>query len=53
MENIEKDKKNKQVYLYFNESDNLKQNVFNHVDDEYYELLRDYNELILECMFRR
>lgn len=50
MENIEKDK---DVYLYFNECDNLKQNVFNCVDDHYYELLRDYNEVILESIFRR
>jgi len=51
---MENNEKNEQVYLYFEECDNLKQNVYNHkADDQYYELLRDYQEVVLESIFRR
>ena len=43
---MEKDKKkDKEVYLYFNECDNIKYPAYND-DDDYYLLLRDYYDVI-------
>lgn len=42
---MEKDKKNQEVFLYFEECDNIKFPVYND-DDEYYILLRDHHDIV-------
>lgn len=43
---MKKDKKDPEVFLYFCEGDNIKKWHVHHHDDEYYELLRDHNEIV-------
>jgi hypothetical protein len=42
---MKKNKENEEVYLYFNECDNVKY-PFDTDDDHYYTLLRDYSEIV-------